>query len=354
MLPYFTTKFGNPSSNTHTFGWEADETVKQAKDAIAEYIGAQSKEIIFTSGATESLNQAIRGIWDIYHLYGQHIITARTEHSAVLRVLEYLTTLGAQITYLDTDEFGNISLEQLVASITDQTIMICLMWANNETGVIYDVATIGKIAKQHNLIYVCDATQAVGKVSVDVQLTNIDVLAFSAHKFYGPKGIGGLYIRSKLPRVKISPLIYGGGQQGGMRGGTLNVPSIVGMKTAIDLINIEDEILRLSLYKSWIIEGLLAFWPIEINGDQSNCLANTLNLSFVGIKAERLLLKVQHQLAFSLGSACNAQNKAASHVLKAMQLSSERIDGAIRISLGRYTTELEIAFIIETFKKALK
>lgn len=356
MLPYFSEKFGNPASRTHAKGWQADEAVKQATGHLAQMINATPAEIIYTSGATESCNLAIKGVYERLKAYGNHIITCSTEHKAVLDTCAHLEQLGARVTYLDVDRNGNIALNDLEAAITEQTILIALMYANNETGVIHPVAEIGKIARERKIYFFCDATQAAGKLTIDVQRDQIDLLALSAHKFYGPKGVGALYINRKVPRVQLVAQIDGGGHQNGFRSGTLNVPGIVGMGKAAMLCKTEqhaEEMVRIEAWRDEIEAGLLTIPGSLINSTGAKRLPNVINIAFTGIKAERLVSKLNDVIAFSVGSACTSAQQKASHVLQAMRIDKEVLDGSVRLSLGKLLSAEDIPIIMQQFKQAV-
>lgn len=356
MLPYFLEKFGNPASRTHAKGWQADEAVKQATAHLAQMINATPAEIIYTSGATESCNLAIKGVYERLKAYGNHIITCSTEHKAVLDTCAHLEQLGARVTYLDVDRTGNIALNDLEAAITEQTILIALMHANNETGVIHPVAEIGKIARERKIYFFCDATQAAGKLSIDVQRDQIDLLALSAHKFYGPKGVGALYINRKVPRVQLVAQIDGGGHQNGFRSGTLNVPGIVGMGKAAMLCKTErhaEEMVRIEAWRDEIEAGLLTIPGSLINSAGAKRLPNVINIAFTGIKAERLVSKLNDVIAFSVGSACTSAQQKASHVLQAMRIDKEVLEGSVRLSLGKMLRAEEVPLIMQQFKQAV-
>lgn len=356
MLPYFSEKFGNPASRTHAKGWQADEAVKLATDHLAQMINATPAEIVYTSGATESCNLAIKGVYERLKAYGNHIITCSTEHKAVLDTCAHLEQLGATVTYLDVDGNGNLSLSDLEAAITEQTVLIALMYANNETGVIHPVAEIGKMARKKKIYFFCDATQAAGKLAIDVQRDHIDLLALSAHKFYGPKGVGALYINRKVPRVQLVAQIDGGGHQNGFRSGTINVPGIVGMGKAAMLCQTEQHEQEIAQIKAWrdeIEAGLLTVPGSLINSAGAQRLPNVINIAFPGIKAERLVSRLNDTIAFSVGSACTSAQQKASHVLQAMRIDKEVLDGSVRLSLGKLLTAEEIPLIIHQFKQAV-
>lgn len=343
MLPYFSQKFGNAASRTHAFGWVADEAVVKARKQVAQLIHAVEQEIIFTSGATEGCNLALKGIYELYAVKGKHIITCLTEHKAVLDSCKSLAERGADITYLPVDENGIIDLAVLENAIRPDTILIAIMYANNETGVVQDIAAIGRLAKKHNVIFFTDATQAVGKLRVDVEADNIDLMVFSAHKLYGPKGVGAMYIRRRGPRVRLMPQIDGGGHEKGFRSGTLNVPAIVGLGMACELSEkqLTQEQERIVALRDKL-ENALAPYCITVNGWRSKRLPHVSNLSFKGITAEKLVSLLQGDVAFSVGSACTSAKKEPSHVLAAMTEDEATLNGAVRFSLGRFTTEAEI------------
>jgi cysteine desulfurase len=356
MLPYFTEKFGNAASKTHPYGWVADEAVSKARKEIAGLINAADSEIVFTSGSTEGCNLALKGVFETYTSKGNHIITCRTEHKAVLDTCRHLEKQGADVTYLEVDKEGFINLSALEEAIKPETILIALMYANNETGVIHPVKEIGMIAKRHKVLFFSDATQAIGKCKVDVAEDEIDIMAMSAHKFYGPKGVGALYIRRRNPRVSLAAQIDGGGHERGFRSGTLNVTGIVGIGKAAEIcrLQLEKEIERMMFLRDALELGLMLQTKVSINGDTANRLPNVTNLSFEGIGAEKLLSLLNGEIAFSLGSACTSASKEPSHVLTAMNLNDSIIKESIRLSLGRFTTDEEIDEAIQIFGKAIK
>lgn len=353
MLPYFETYYGNAGSNNHSFGWEANEAVEFARIQVGRTIGCEPVEIIFTGGATESINLAIKGVYEAYSIKGNHIITCTTEHKAVLACCQHLENSGAEISYLKPDENGRIDLEILEKLINPKTILICLMYANNETGMIHPVKEIGAIAKKHGIIFFSDATQAVGKMEVNVLEDNIDLLAFNAHKIYGPKGVGALYVRRKNPRVRLKTQIDGGGQERGLRSGTLNVPGIVGLGEAIEIcrLQLKEESQRLSALRDKLENNLLALNGCRRNGSQQNRLPHVSNLSFDGLNGQRLLSEINKTIAVSSGSACTSVLPEPSHVLTAMGRSVQQAKAAVRFSLGRFTTEEEIDYTIEKVKE---
>lgn len=355
MLPYFTKNYGNASSKDHSFGWIARDAVEAAREHVAKLIGANTQNILFTSGATESVNIALQGIAKAYASKGKHIITARTEHKAVLNTCKYLEETGYKITYLDVNAQGNISLESLENKITSETICIALMYANNETGVIHPVREIGAISRQHHTCFFCDATQAAGKIAINVDRDNIDFMAFSVHKMYGPIGVGALYIGNKNKEINIPPLMFGGGQEYGLRSGTLNVPGIVGFGAAAMLCKKEmgAEGSRLRLLRDWMEGELLSAIPgSSVNGG-SNRLPHVSNILFPDTDNEQLLLSLSKSIAISRGSACSSNVQKPSHVLKAMGLSDEEAHHSVRISLGRFVTEEEVMFAVDVIKKMI-
>lgn len=346
MLPWFTENFGNAASRTHTYGWQAEEGVKLAREQAAALISAEESEIVFTSGATESVNLAIKGVFEMYSRKGNHIITVKTEHKAVLDTCTHLEKLGAEITYLNVDEEGLINLNELSAAIRPSTILIAAMYANNETGVIQPVQQISAIAKQHAVLFFTDASQAVGKIPVSVE--GIDIMAFSAHKFYGPKGVGVLYVRRRDPRVKLTAQMDGGGHEKGLRSGTLNVPGIVGLGVACEIAMNYDStglgVLRDKLENS--LEGIV------INGSRINRLPHVTNISFKNFEpVGSLISAINKEVAVASGSACTSALMEPSYVLKAMNVSDELAYNSIRFSLGRNTTEEEIDYVIKLVKQ---
>jgi len=349
MLPWFTEKFGNAASRSHAYGWEAEEAVSIAREQIAKLIGSVKEEIIFTSGATESINLAIKGVAEAYASKGNHIITCDTEHKAVLDTCAALEKKGITVTYLPVNEKGMIDLNDLQKAITPSTILIALMYANNETGVVHPVKKIGAIAKEKKLLFFCDATQAVGKIPVDVLKDDIDLMAFSSHKIFGPKGVGALYVRRKNPRVTIKAQIDGGRHERNMRSGTLNVPGIVGFGKAAELARLEMKKRQenLQLLRDKLENSLLQRGRVKINGDSGHRLPSTGNLCFGGITGTNLLAAISKKIAVSSGSACTSASTDPSHVLNAMGLSDEEARNSIRFSLGIMTTEQEIDWAIK-------
>ena len=355
MIPYLTGIFGNAASRNHPFGWKAEEAVEEAREQIATLIGAAAKEIIFTSGATESDNLAIKGVAEMYRQRGNHIITCLTEHKAVLDTCKYLEAHGCEVTYLRPDSDGVVAPEQVAAAITDKTILITLMLANNEVGTLHPVAEIGKAAKRRGVIFHSDATQALGKVPVDVEAMGIDLLSLSAHKLYGPKGVGCLYVRRRGPRVRLTCQMHGGGHERGMRSGTLNVAGIVGLGAACEIAGEEmaAEAARLTALRDRLTEGVMARLDhVKLNGHPAQRLPNTVNLSFAFVEGEALMMKMK-DIAVSSGSACTSASLEPSHVLAAMDVPDDMAHSSIRFSLGRFTTEEEIDYAVEQVVKAV-
>jgi cysteine desulfurase len=343
MLPFFTTYFGNASSKTHKYGWEAEAAVESARERVAAFIGAETSEIIFTSGSTEAINIALHGLAAAYGNRKNKIITAPTEHKAVLDTLDALQAKGFNVIYLPVDRMGNIDLSALSDETGDDALCVCLMMANNETGVIHPFHEIGKICREKNIFFFTDATQAAGKIMIDVKESGIDMLCLSAHKFYGPKGVGALYIRRKNPSVKLIPWLTGGGHEKGLRPGTLNVPGIAGLGKACELSAALhwEESSRLSALRTAFEQTLESGADIHINGNIRSRLSNTTNIHFGGIEASRLIRELP-LLAFSTGSACTSALPMPSHVLKAMGLSDEEVYASVRFSLGRFTSMEQI------------
>jgi len=349
MLPYFTERFGNAASRNHEFGWTAEEAVENARAQIARLINATPKEIIFTSGATESDNLAIKGAAEMYREKGNHIITQVTEHKAVLDTCKRLEKYGYEVTYLPVQKDGRVNLDELRSAITPKTILISIMYANNEIGVIQPIAEIGKIAKEKGVLFHVDGVQAVGKVPVDVQKDNIDMLAISAHKMYGPKGVGALYVRRRNPRVQLSAIIDGGGHERGMRSGTLNVPGIVGFGKAAEICQNEmpQESARMSALRDRLKDGLFAkLDELYINGSMVHRLPNNLNVSFAFVEGESLLMGI-NDVAVSSGSACTSATLEPSYVLKALGVGEDLAHTSIRFGLGRFNTQEEVDYVVD-------
>jgi len=356
MLPYFGVKFGNAASRNHAFGWIAEEAVEDARGQIAGLIGASPKEIIFTSGATESDNLAIKGVAEMFREKGNHIITQAIEHKAVLDTCKRLEKYGYEVTYLPVERDGRVNLDDLRKAITPKTILLSIMYANNEIGVINPIAEIGKIAKERGVFFHVDGVQAVGKVPVDVQRDNIDLLAISAHKIYGPKGVGALYVRRRNPRVQISAIIDGGGHERGMRSGTLNVPGIVGLGKACEICREEmaGEAARLGKLRDKLKDGLLAkLDEVYINGSMEHRLPNNLNMSFAYVEGESLLMGI-NDVAVSSGSACTSATLEPSYVLKALGVGEDLAHTSIRFGLGRFNTEEEVDYVTERVAQVVK
>ena len=356
MLPFFSTFYGNAAS-AHPVGRRAHEAVEDARRRIARHIGADSSEIIFTSGATESCNLAIKGCFEAYKHKGQHIITVSTEHPAVLDSCRWLEKQGADITYLAVASNGLIDLEDLKRAIRPDTILVAVMTANNETGVLQPIRQIGEICHAAEVLFFTDATQALGKLPLDTQKDHIDLMAFSGHKIYGPKGIGGLYIRRRAPRVRPLEQISGGGHEKGMRSGTLNVPGIVGMAAALDIcLSVPETALQAQLktLRDHLEEALTRLPGVQLNTKDAPRLGHVSNICFEGISGKQLLGKLNQQIAVSSGSACSAASPTPSHVLTAMGCSDEAAQSSIRFSLGRFTTEAEIQSTIQLVSEAVK
>jgi cysteine desulfurase len=349
MLPYFTEKFGNAASRNHPFGWAGEEAVENARVQVASLIGATPKEIIFTSGATESDNLMIKGVAEMYREKGNHIITQAIEHKAVLDTCKRLEKDGFEVTYLPVGKDGRVNPEDVRKAITPKTILITIMYANNEIGVINPVQEIGKIAKEHGVFFASDGVQAVGKIPVDVQKDNIDLLAISAHKIYGPKGVGALYVRRRNPRVQLAAIIDGGGHERGMRSGTLNVPGIVGLGAACEIAQKEmaQESVRLAKLRDRLKAGLEAkLDEVFVNGSLEHRLPNNLNMSFAYVEGESLLMGI-NDIAVSSGSACTSATLEPSYVLKALGVGEDLAHTSIRFGLGRFNTEEEVDYVTD-------
>jgi cysteine desulfurase len=349
MLPYFTDKFGNAGSRNHSFGWVAEEAVETARQRIAKLIGAAAKEIIFTSGATESDNLAIKGVAESYKEKGNHIITAVTEHKAVLDVCKHLERRGYHVTYLPVQKDGLIDVDDLRRAIDEKTILVSIMAANNEIGVIQPIEEIGKLCQERGVLFHSDATQAVGKMPVDVNKQYIDLMSISAHKMYGPKGTGALYVRRKNPRVQLSPIIDGGGHERGIRSGTLNVPGIVGLGKACSMASevMSQEACHLAGMRNRLREKILGrLNEVFVNGSMEHRLPGNLNLTFAHVDGESLLMGL-NDIALSSGSACTSAAIEPSHVLKALGISDDLAHSSIRFGIGRFNTEAEIDYVAE-------
>ena len=353
MIPYLTETFGNPASNSHAFGWEAEEAVEKARADIAALINADPKEIIFTSGATESDNLAIKGAANFYKTKGKHLITVKTEHKAVLDTMRELERQGFEVTYLGVQENGLIDLEELKAAIRDDTILISVMWVNNEIGVVQDIPAIGEICRERKIIFHVDAAQACGKVPVDVEAAKIDLLSMSGHKVYGPKGIGALYVRRK-PRVRLEAQMHGGGHERGFRSGTLPTHQIVGMGEAFRIAKeeLEQDMAHYPKLRDIFLKGIEGIEEVYINGDLEHRAPNNLNVSFNFVEGESLIMAVK-ELAVSSGSACTSASLEPSYVLRALGRNDELAHSSLRITFGRMTTEEEVQFAAELIKSKI-
>ncbi|WP_301673270.1 IscS subfamily cysteine desulfurase [Neisseria blantyrii] len=353
MIPYLTETFGNPASNSHAFGWEAEEAVEKARADIAALINADPKEIIFTSGATESDNLAIKGAANFYKTKGKHLITVKTEHKAVLDTMRELERQGFEVTYLGVQENGLIDLEELKAAIRDDTILISVMWVNNEIGVVQNIPAIGEICRERKIIFHVDAAQACGKVPVDVEAAKIDLLSMSAHKVYGPKGIGALYVRRK-PRVRLEAQMHGGGHERGFRSGTLPTHQIVGMGEAFRIAKeeLEQDMAHYRKLRDIFLKGIEGIEEVYINGDLEHRAPNNLNVSFNFVEGESLIMAVK-ELAVSSGSACTSASLEPSYVLRALGRNDELAHSSLRITFGRMTTEEEVQFAAELIKSKI-
>ena len=349
MIPYFTENFGNAASRNHSFGWHAEEAVDYAREQIAQLIGADPKEIIFTSGATEGNNLGIKGVYEMYASKGNHIITCTTEHKAVLDTCKHLEKLGAEVTYLEVQPDGLIDLKALEAAMRPTTILVAIMYANNEIGVIQPVKEISAIAKKHGALYFTDAVQAVGKIPVDVIADGIDIMSFTAHKMYGPKGVGALYVRRKNPRVKVTAQIDGGGHERGMRSGTLNVPGIVGFGKAAEIARLDmaGDTERISKLRDKLENALKVIDETYVNGNPAHRLPHVSNISFKYVEGEGLMMGFNKDIALSSGSACTSASLEPSYVLKALGLGDDLAHSSLRFGLGRYTTEEQIDYTIK-------
>ncbi|HEY5393379.1 MAG TPA: IscS subfamily cysteine desulfurase [Hanamia sp.] len=356
MLPFFTKYFGNAASHSHAYGWQAEEAVKQAREQVAELIGATENEIVFTSGATESDNLALKGIFESHKTKGNHIITVKTEHKAVLDSCAHLEKNGAEVTYLPVNRNGLIDLDELENSIKSTTILIAVMYANNETGVIQPIKEISRIAHKNQILFFTDATQAIGKIPIKIIEDDIDLMAFSAHKMYGPKGAGALFVRRKNPRVKLIAQIDGGGHERGMRSGTLNVPAIVGFGKSAQLCQteMEDDAANTRRLRNKLEQELLKTKRVFINGDLKHRLPNVSNMSFANKNAVQLISTLSKDIALSSGSACTSGSHEPSFVLKAMDLTDQEAYSTLRFGLGRFTTEEEIDYTIRQFVQLLQ
>lgn len=350
MMPYLTEEYGNPASRSHSFGWSAESAVELARKQVADTVGCDEKEIIWTSGATESINLAIKGAAQFYQDKGKHLITVKTEHKATLDTMRELERIGFEVTYLSPEENGLLNLEILKAAIRPDTVLISVMYVNNEIGVIQDVVSIGKMCRDRGIVFHVDAAQAVGKVDVNLSELDVDLMSFSAHKVYGPKGIGALYVRRK-PRVRLLPLIHGGGHERGFRSGTLPTHQIVGMGAAFALAKQEmaTELPRIKYLRDKLQNGLCSMEEVYINGDVTNRVPHNLNVSFNFVEGESLMMAVK-DVAVSSGSACTSASLEPSYVLRAIGRNDELAHSSIRFSISRFTTEEEIDYTIELLK----
>lgn len=355
MLPYFYDIPGNAASRNHPFGWQAEEAVDYAREQIANLIEVDPKEIIFTSGATEADNLALKGVYEMYQRKGNHIITVKTEHKAVLDACKKIEKMGGEVTYLDVKNDGLIDLNELEAAIKDNTIMVSVMYANNETGVIQRMKEIGEICAKHGVLFFSDATQAVGKIPVHPKELGIHLMAFTAHKMYGPKGVGALFVNRKKPRVKVTAQMDGGGHERGMRSGTLNVPGIVGFGKACEIAKNEmaDDAIRISKMRDRLESSLMEMEETYINGNTDHRMPHVTNISFKHVEGEGLMMTFNQNIAVSSGSACTSASLEPSYVLIAYGLGDDLAHSSIRFSLGRFTTDEEIDFTIEAMKKGV-
>jgi cysteine desulfurase len=355
MIPYFTNSFGNAASRNHPFGWQAEEAVDYAREQVAKLIGADPKEIIFTSGATEADNLAIKGVFEMYASKGNHIITCNIEHKAVLDTCKHIEKEGGEVTYLKVNPDGLIDMKELEAAIKPTTVLIAIMYANNEIGTVMPMKEISALAKKKGILVFSDATQAVGKVPVDVNKDGIDLMAFTAHKMYGPKGVGALYVRRKNPRVKVTAQMDGGGHERGMRSGTLNVPGIVGFGKACEIClnEMEEETKRVSALRDKLETALMKTEEAYINGSTQHRLPHVTNISFKYVEGEGLLMGFNKDIAVSSGSACTSASLEPSYVLKALGLGDDLAHSSLRFGLGRFTTEDQIDYTVEAVTKTV-
>lgn len=349
MVPYFYDKFGNAASRSHHFGWEAEDAVDYSREQVAKLLNVEDKEIIFTSGATESNNLAIKGVFEMYAKKGNHIITAETEHKAVIDTCKHLEKAGAEITWLKVQEDGLVNLADLEAAIKPSTILVSLMWANNETGVIQPMAEIAKICEKHGVLFHSDATQAVGKIPTHPRETGVHLMSFTAHKMYGPKGVGALYVSRKNPRVKVTAQMDGGGHERGMRSGTLNVPGIVGFGKAAELARLEmhQDAERLSKLRDRLQAALCQLEETKVNGNEGSRMPHVTNISFKHVEGEGLMMTFNQNIAVSSGSACTSASLEPSYVLVSMGLGDDLAHSSIRFSLGRFTTDEDVDMAVK-------
>jgi cysteine desulfurase len=355
MVPYFYEKHGNAASRSHHFGWEAEEAVDYSREQISLLLGCEDKEIIFTSGATESNNLALKGVFEMYAKKGNHIITLETEHKCILDSAKHLEKMGGEVTYLKVQEDGMVNMAELEAAFTPKTILVSIMWANNETGVIQKMAEIGALCEKHGVLLHSDATQAVGKIKVHPREVGVHLMSFTAHKMYGPKGVGALYVSRKNPRVKVTAQIDGGGHERGMRSGTLNVPGIVGFGRAAEIARLEmdQDAARLSKMRDRLQAELCKLEETKVNGNENNRMPHVTNISFKHVEGEGLMMTFNQNVAVSSGSACTSASLEPSYVLVAMGLGDDLAHSSIRFSLGRFTTEEDIDNAIELVTKGV-
>lgn len=356
MIPFFTEQFGNPASNTHAYGWEAEAAVRRSREILAEGINASPEEIVFTSGATEANNLAIKGVAEAYFSRGRHIVTVQTEHSAVLDPCRYLETLGFEVTYLSVDADGLIDLDGLVRSLREDTILVSVMAANNEIGVLQPLEEIGQCCRDRGVLFHTDAAQAIGKIELDVQTHNIDLLSITAHKIYGPKGIGALYVRRRNPRVSLAPQLHGGGHERGRRSGTLYTPQIVGLGKALEIAwqRQPEEQASIGALRDLLWQSLQGIPGIYLNGHATQRLANNLNVSVEGVDGQALLLGLRNIAAVSSGAACSSSHSAPSHVLKSLGRDDALAFASLRFGLGRFTTADEIDLVAQSCRETIQ
>ncbi|MGE5518628.1 MAG: IscS subfamily cysteine desulfurase [Candidatus Dadabacteria bacterium] len=355
MLPFFREKFGNAASRSHIYGWEAEEAVEIAREQVSALVGSETKEIVFTSGATEAVNLALKGVFESYAGKGNHIITTNIEHKAVLDTCKHLESLGAEITYLPVNSEGLITVQQVIDAIRPTTIAVSVMYANNEIGTIMPLAEIGKITREKEVLFFSDATQAVGKIPVNVNALNLDIMSLSAHKFYGPKGVGALFVRRRSPRVRLKAQIDGGGHERGFRSGTLNVTGIVGLGKAAEIAakELTSTASNLAILRNKLESSLMQLGDVTVNGSREQRLPHVTNLSFKHVEGQALMMGFNKQIALSSGSACTSASLEPSYVLKALGLENELAYSSLRFSLGKYTTAEEIDYVIEQVSKTV-
>ncbi len=355
MLPYFTEEFGNAASRSHPFGWKAEEAVENARAQVAGLIGASPKEIVFTSGATESINLALKGVADMYGEKGRHVITSLTEHKAVLDTCKHLEKQGFEVTYLEPTKTGRITLESVEKALRPDTVLVAIMWANNEVGTVNPIREIGALCHARNVLFFTDGTQAAGKIPVDVEADHVDLMSLSGHKLYGPKGVGALYVRRKSPRVRLTAQMDGGGHERGMRSGTLNVPGIVGLGKACEIARLErekDAAHTLALREYFEKRVFAEVGHVKLNGDPDHRLPNNSNLSFAFVEGESLIMGIK-DLAVSSGSACTSASLEPSHVLRAMGVGEDMAHSSIRFGFGRTTTKEQVDYAIAQLTQAV-